>query len=99
MKRTGILSAAENIVHNERSHYAPPVVDFARASELLNALGFRRDTFHSRDRIHISDIAVMMICVKLSRLAHEFTVDGLVDIAGYVECWGICQDIHPEEEI
>ena len=39
-----------------------------------------------------------MICVKLSRLAHQFDVDGLVDIAGYVECWGIVQDVYPEED-
>ena len=45
------------------------------------------------------DQPVMMICVKLSRLAHEFNVDGLIDIAGYIECWGIVKDIHPEEEM
>lgn len=99
MKKTGILTTAEDIVHNQRSHYAPPFVDFARASDLLNALGYRRyNGVNNFVTLGPSDLPVMMICVKLSRLMHEFNVDGLLDIAGYIECWGIVKDIHPEEE-
>ena len=99
MKKTGILTTAEDIVHNQRGHYAPPFVDFARAIEMMNALGFRRyNGANDFVRLGPSDIPVLMICVKLSRLAHQFDVDGLVDIAGYVECWGIVQDVYPEED-
>lgn len=105
MKPTGILKTAENIVHNERGHYASPDKDFARTAHLLSALGFRKRTdLHPETEgtpvqyITPTDVGYIMICVKLSRLMHEFDVDGLIDIAGYVECIGIIRDIYPEED-
>jgi hypothetical protein len=105
MKRTGILTAAEALVHGDRHEsYAHPLVDFARTAEMLTGLGFRRWKLRADVETPVglpigpSDIPAIMICVKLSRLMHKFDVDSLIDIAGYVETWGIIQDVYPEED-
>ena len=101
MKRTGILSTAENLVHGDRHEdYAHPIQDFSRTADLLNALGYRKLVAGTENFRFLgpSDVPFMMICVKLSRLMHRFKVDSAVDIAGYIETLGIVHDVFPEED-
>ena len=98
----GILEEAKGLVHGERqSDYGHPADDFGRVARLLSAAGFRRlHVVHTADlhefkhrELEQTDIPIIQICVKLSRLTqtpdHR---DSMVDIAGYAETWGLCEE-------
>lgn len=78
-----ILEEALRITSGDRqANYGPPDQDFVRIAKLWTALsGFE---FKSRD------VAMFMICVKLSREIHQRKRDNAVDIAGYARCLDIC---------
>jgi hypothetical protein len=84
-----ILEEAQRLVYGDRERvYGHPREDFARTAAMWSALFGRR--FEARD------VALAMMCVKLSREAHQHKRDNLVDIAGYAAAldrlYGGCAD-------
>lgn len=63
--------------------YGPPDQDFTRTAQLWSAL--KGVPFEARD------VALFMICLKLSRETHQRKRDNWVDIAGYARCGHLCQ--------
>lgn len=78
-----ILTEAQGLVHGPRqASYGHPVGDFSRTASLANVLlgGKLREDLDARD------VALFMVCVKLSREVNKHGRDNLVDAAGYLEC-------------
>lgn len=83
-----ILEEALRITSGDRqASYGPPDQDFARTANLWNSL-FAHKLSGS---FTPSDVAMAMICLKLSRETHQCKRDNRVDIAGYARCLDICQ--------
>jgi len=82
-KDLSILTEAHGLVHGDRqATYGHPAVDFARTAALANVLlAHRLDTDLAPE-----DVAMFLVCVKLSRECHEHKRDNLVDACGYLEC-------------
>lgn len=77
-----ILLEAERLVHGPRQHaYGHPANDFSRTAALLNIILAGK----LRDELDAADVALMMVCVKLSREVNKHGRDNLVDAAGYLE--------------
>lgn len=79
---------AEGLTSTDRpNNYGPPLHDFTKITEMLNALGYR---FHAIDgscrRLEAADFPVIMTCVKLSRETHKHNDDNIIDIHGYMNC-------------
>ena len=87
-KRGEILAEAASLIDGDRNaQYGPPTQDFKRTSDMLNALGYRLDG----QMLAPSDTAIILACVKLSRLMHSRGKrDNWVDLAGYAGCGGEC---------
>jgi hypothetical protein len=79
-----VLAEAERLVRGDRNKdYGPPWVDFARTAGMWTALFGRKFEAH--------EVAMAMICVKLSRLVESPKKrDHWVDTAGYADCGWEC---------
>ena len=86
--REKLLADASGLIANDRqAQYGPPTDDFKRTAALLNAMGY---TF-AGEPIKASDVALILSCVKLSRIAHlREKQDSWVDLAGYTACGWEC---------
>lgn len=84
--RGEILQTAHDAIHGDRNtHYGTPTENFERIADLWGAyLRHRRQ----RGFVNImpSDVAQMMILLKVARGINSFTQDTAVDIAGYAAC-------------
>lgn len=88
LQEEDILLEALRITSGDRQHqYGPPDQDFVRIAKLWSAL--KGVEFESRD------VAMFMICVKLSREVHQRKRDNAVDLAGYARCLHICNQSKP----
>ena len=77
-----ILLEAQRLVHGPRQDaYGHPANDFSRTAALLNIILAGK----LRDDLDAADVALMMVCVKLSREVNKHGRDNLVDAAGYLE--------------
>lgn len=77
-----ILDEAKRLVHGERgAHYGPPQEDFGRTARMASELLGHK----LKEPLDARDVALLMICVKLSREAYYPKRDNRVDIAGYAE--------------
>lgn len=87
--RADILDEAKNLITGDRNaQYGPPTADFARSAQILNAQGYSGPGGRP---IEMHDVALMVIAVKLSRLAWSpGKRDSWADIAGYVGCGWEC---------
>ena len=77
-----ILDEAKRLVYGDREQdYGHPKVDFGRTATLWRAY------FQARGQgavnVDASDVARMMMLLKISRLLHCYHRDSAVDIAGY----------------
>ena len=83
--REKLLQEAVEIVHKDRAaDYGKPENNFKRIAELWTVY------FDSRFTPH--DVAIMMMLVKVARLANNPDHrDSAVDIAGYAACLAECQ--------
>ena len=63
--------------------YGPPDQDFARTAKMWSAL--KGVEFEARE------VAMFMICLKLSRETHQKKRDNWVDMAGYSRCGSLCE--------
>ena len=82
--RSQLLEEASELVSRDRNiDYGPPAEDFARTAGILTALGYRSPA----GAVTAPDIAIILMAVKLSRLAETPAKrDTWVDIAGYAAC-------------
>lgn len=78
MTDESILQEAHRLVHGDRgADYGHPLDDFTKTAALFNTL---RGT-----TLTAEDVALFMVCVKLSREANRHKRDNLVDACGYLE--------------
>lgn len=86
-----ILEEAQRLVHGRRgADYGHPALDFGRTAGMASALWAHK--MKDGETITRQDVAAFMILVKLSRLAHRFKRDSVVDIAGYAETAAMCAE-------
>ena len=84
-----ILTEALRLTTGDRQNsYGPPDQDFSRTAKMWEAI--RGVPFTARD------VAMFMICLKLSRETHQKKRDNWVDIAGYARCGQLCSDAERE---
>jgi Domain of unknown function (DUF6378) len=78
LKMSGPCSEAIKLVYGDRNKsYGEPLDDMGRTAKLFSAvLGID---------VTAEQVAMCMICVKLSRLCNSLKPDSVVDIAGYAE--------------
>jgi hypothetical protein len=80
-----ILLQAHHLVTKDRQDaYSHPLDDYSRTVSIYNAI-------KGEDMMTAEDGILFMLCVKLSRLAHEIDngmdlPDNTVDAAGYLAC-------------
>jgi hypothetical protein len=88
-----ILSKARALVHGDRGAvYGPPSEDFSKQAIMFSQILRKKLT----EPITPKEIALLMICVKLSRLENSPRhMDTVTDIAGYAETYAM---ILEEEE-
>jgi hypothetical protein len=77
-----ILKTASEIISGERNdQYGSPEESFSTIARLWNV--YLNNCRNGRDFITKTDVAMMMILLKVARTNGEPTKDSLVDIAGY----------------
>ena len=78
--REAVLDEAKLIVSKDRNtEYGEPEVNFARIAELWSA--------YKQEDFQLHDVAVMMMLVKVARIATSpYVQDHWIDIAGYSAC-------------
>ncbi len=75
-----ILQEAQRLVHRDRgSDYGHPLDDFTKTATMFNAL-------RGKD-LTAEDVAIFMMCVKLSREINRHKRDNLTDLCGYAETY------------
>lgn len=82
-----LLEALRLTSGDRQDQYGPPDADFARTAKMWSAL--KGIEFEPRD------VAMFMICLKLSRETHQRKRDNATDIAGYARCLHICNETKP----
>jgi len=77
-QKINILQTADNLVNGDRQEdYGHPIEDFSRTAKLWSAVKGVEFT--------AEDVAMFMICVKISRQVNKPKEDNLVDLAGYAQ--------------
>jgi hypothetical protein len=85
------LDAASSAVCGPRNEdYGSPADDFGTQAEMFSSYLSR--TNGAQVLVTASDIAALMILVKIARQAHRPKMDNWVDIAGYAACGAECND-------
>ena len=86
LKKT-ILDEAKEVVFGDREKsYDHPNRNFERTAAMLNGLLGEK----LKAPITPTEVALVMIVLKLSREQHSHQRDNLVDIAGYAQCAARC---------
>ena len=80
--------AAEAVCGERNESYGSPVDDFSTQAEMISSYLSRTNGY--RVVVTASDIAAMMILVKLARQAHRPKADNWIDAAGYAACGAQC---------
>jgi len=86
-----LLEALRLTSGDRQNQYGPPEQDFTRTAAMWSALFADKLSrpFEARD------VAMAMICLKLSRETHRRKRDSAVDIAGYARCLHLCNQANP----
>ena len=80
MGEESVLEEAQRLVHGDRgADYGHPLDDFTKTAAMFGAL---RGVYLTAE-----DVALFMICVKLSREANRHKRDNLTDLCGYAETY------------
>lgn len=85
-----LQSAAGAVCGPRNADYGSPVEDFGTQAEMFSAYLSR--TNGQRVSVTPSDIAALMILVKLARQAHRPKADNWIDAAGYAACGAECDE-------
>jgi hypothetical protein len=80
--------AAEAVCGERNESYGSPADDFATQAEMISSYLSR--TNKSNVVVTASDIAALMILVKIARQAHRPKADNWIDVAGYAACGAQC---------
>lgn len=82
--RRVLEQAADAVCGDRNNSYGPPIEDFTTQAVMMSAYLSRTN---GRDvKIRPSDIAALMMIVKLARQAHCPKEDNWMDAAGYAAC-------------
>lgn len=91
--RKEVLLESINIITGDRNNsYGPPTQDFRRSADAMSAMGYGKlDACTGKFKpLAPSDIAILVIMIKISRLQHSPKKDNWVDIGGYTGCGYEC---------
>ena len=92
-----ILNEAHELVHRDRGDdYGHPLDDFSRTAKMIT--GVLSDLLRPGVEIPAERVAMIMICVKLSREVNKPKRDNRVDIAGYTETLEMVYDERKRRE-
>ena len=80
--------AAEAVCGERNESYGSPVDDFRTQAEMFSSYLSR--TNGTNVLVTASDIAALMIMVKIARQAHRAKPDNWIDAAGYAACGAQC---------
>ncbi len=79
---SSVLRDAEELVHGDRQKsYGHPRDDFAKTACMIT--GILLPKLKDGATVNADEVALIMIAVKMSRLAHSWKRDSAVDICGY----------------
>ncbi len=90
-----LTTALEAVTGDRNRHYGNPLDDFTTQAEMFSAYLTRAN--NRRVQVTPTDIAALMILVKVARQAHAPKVDNWVDAAGYAACGAECDGQLVEE--
>lgn len=89
MSEESILQEAHRLTHGDRNKdYGHPLDDYTRTAALASALLAHK----LKEPLTADEMAMVMICVKLSRQVHRPKRDNMVDAAGYAWVAQECVD-------
>jgi hypothetical protein len=80
--------AAEAVCGERNQSYGSPADDFRTQGEMFSSYLSR--TNGAKVVVTASDIAALMILVKIARQAHRAKPDNWIDAAGYAACGAQC---------
>jgi hypothetical protein len=80
--------AAEAVCGERNQSYGSPADDFRTQGEMFSSYLSR--TNGAKVVVTASDIAALMILVKVARQAHQPKADNWIDAAGYAACGAQC---------
>lgn len=80
--------AAEAVCGERNQSYGSPADDFRTQAEMFSSYLSR--TNGAQVLVTASDIAALMILVKIARQAHCHKADNWIDVAGYAACGAQC---------
>lgn len=79
-KDGSILLEAQMLTHGDRNtDYGHPLDDYSKNAGMISALFAHK----LKAPLTAADVALMMVCIKLSRQVHRPKRDNMVDAAGY----------------
>lgn len=99
MLRKELLSKAIEITEGARQeHYGSPEDNFARIAEYWQTYLRQTQLDGYKPIISSHDVAIMMILMKVARLAADHLHDdSWLDIAGYAACGSQCAQLDADE--
>jgi hypothetical protein len=80
--------AAEAVCGERNQSYGSPADDFRTQAEMFSSYLSRTNC--TNVLVTASDIAALMILVKVARQAHRPKADNWIDVAGYAACGAQC---------
>lgn len=84
-KEASILKQADNLVNGDRQEqYGSPVQNMTDIAELASRMLNKEFT--------ASDMAMILLCVKLGRLKYQYKADSIIDMCGYAEIYNRCKE-------
>jgi len=85
------LRTAIDLIYGDRhSSYGDASEDFGATAKMVTVILHRKGLLKEGAELDAHCVALIMICVKLSREAHMHKDDNCVDIAGYT---GLAMDV------
>lgn len=79
-----ILGEADKVVNQRQKSYDQPEDNFQRIADFWTAYAKGKEWEHE---FISSDVAAMMILLKVARQMWKHKPDNLIDLAGYAQCW------------
>lgn len=91
MRRNNFLDMASDLINGERqANYGEPNVNFSRLAERIGQ--------HIKKDIHSWEAALILVELKMARLANGYHEDSIVDAIGYLALAGELWEIEHELE-